>query len=127
MGVGKSSDLLVEPRTEIMSSRSSWSFARASAFFASLLPSFAVGSFARGGAKRRPTSEPRPRVLLQRHPEGLPPIIAQTFPDQYESLLAVKVSQLEGLLAEATGTLLPSTEIFESEREKFRMLQQKNI
>ena len=58
---------------------------------------------------------------MQRSVDGLPPVVAQTFPEQYESLLAVKVSQLEGLLAEATGAVLPPTEVFESEREHFRM------
>ena len=101
------------PTQLIMTSRTSWR-----ALIASILPSFAVSAFAR---RRAAPSAPRPRVGLQRSVDGLPPVVAQTFPEQYESLLAVKVSQLEGLLAEATGAVLPPTEVFESEREHFRM------
>ena len=54
--------------------------------------------------------------------DGLPPEVARVYPEQYESLLAIKLTDLERMLGEATnGAPLPATEVFESEREHFRM------
>lgn len=80
--------------------------------------------------RRRPRSSddggaPRVKRVLQRSTDGLPPEVARTYPEKYGQQLEAKVATLRNLLANATGASapedLPPTEVFESEREGFRM------
>ena len=79
---------------------------------------------ARGGRgrKRRDKGPPREPRTLQHSLDGQPPEIARTYPEQYDELLSTKVGLLETLLTDATGGgPLPPMEVFESQRENFRM------
>ena len=79
---------------------------------------------ARGGRGRKPGDKGPPREprTLQHSLDGQPPEIARTYPEQYDELLSTKVGLLETLLEDATGGgALPPMEVFESQREHFRM------
>ena len=57
-----------------------------------------------GRRKRsRDDGPPRPKRQLQRSPDGLPPEVARTYPEQYEALLKSKVDILTRLMEEATS------------------------
>lgn len=75
------------------------------------------------GRRRRRHDDLPPRTprTMTHAIDGLPPLVARTDPERYEHLLRDKVSNMESLLTEAIGRPLPPTEIFESQREHFRM------
>ena len=84
-----------------------------------------VAAASGGGSRRRrgrkPAGPKPPPRTMRRVPSGVPEV-AQVHPEQYEELLTGKVGMLASLLKTATGEeTLPEVEIFESERDHFRM------